>query len=637
MNLSTKNRMRLTAISAWVAFFAAACGQAETQPNSPAGVGSTSSTPASGGSSSASGPKGGTSATSAAQTSQGGNATSTQGQGGSSALSGQGGTATSGPAGGTGTSAAQGGTGSTATGPKGGTGSQSGSQGGTSNSGSTSTAKGGSTDSSQGGARGGSDNSAPAGGRSATGGTSAASVTPGGAASGGTSTTSTPPMTEPKLVTSAENNYWKEGTPTEVTTGTADVTVSDSTTYQTWDGFGGTFNEVGWNVLMMLPEAERNRAMQLLFGVDGAHFAFGRVPIGASDYAMSRYTLDENPDDFTMEKFSIERDKDKLIPYIQAALQLRPDLRLWASPWTPPSWMKTNGAIDSGSMKDDAKILQAHALYLSKFVEEYGKLNIKIEAIHPQNEPGYEPAYPSCLWTADLLNKFIRDYLGPTFADRKVPAQIYLGTMSNADAGKDGTIVSTVTADTATMKYVKGFGMQWNMLDTVASIKGKNLPIVQSEHKCGNYHWLSTFNPDKAPNDFAYAEESWGLIASWVKAGVNSYSAWNMVLDTIGKNLNTTKPWPQNALLTVDTATKKLNVTPVYYVFRHVSQFVDPGAKRVGTTGSFSDVLAFKNPDGTYVTVLYNSGAAAKKTILGIGSAKLQFDVPAHGWATVNW
>jgi len=110
-----------------------------------------------------------------------------------------------------------------------------------------------------------------------------------------------------------------------------------------------------------------------------------------------------------------------------------------------------------------------------------------------------------------------------------------------------------------------------------------------------------------------------------------------MVLDSAGKNLDTTRPWPQNALLTVDTSAKTLTVTPVYYVFRHFSQYVVPGAKRVATSGSSPDAVAFKNPDGSIVAVMYNSGSSAKTTILAVGSAKVQFSVPANGFATVNY
>ncbi len=625
-------RLRASITSAWIVFFVVACSSTTNTSSDPGpqnpqqgGAGGNAST---GGG--ATGPVGGSTASSA-----GGNLTGPAGGTQGTSLGGS----TSGPAGGaTGvggnTSQNQGGAGATGTGGSSSKGGATGTGGVTSQNQGGAGATGSGGNSSKGGATGTGGNTNQGGSATAVGGAS-------GSATGGavTSTGGASAVTEPKLITSGKNAYWQTGTLTVVTTGTADVTVNDSSVAQTWNGIGGTFNEKGWEVLALLGATDRDKAMKLLFhDVEGARFAYGRVPIGASDYAVSRYTLAETADDYTMTSFSIARDKEKLIPYIKAALAIKPDVHLWASPWTPPPWMKDNNAADGGNMKDDAQVLTAHALYLAKFVEEYKKENITIEAIHPQNEPGYETRYPSCLWTAALMNKFIGTYLGPTFATRGLTAEIYLGTMSNADAGKDGTILSTVTADSNTMKYVKGFGLQWNMISSVSGLKSRNLPIVQTEHKCGNYPWnpagLPAFNADTAANDHAYGVESWGYIKEWINAGVNSYSAWNMVLDTAGKNLDPQRPWPQNALLTVNTTTKTLNVTPAYYVFRHVSQYVDPGAKVVGTSGG--DALAFKNPDGTIVTVLYNSGTSAKTTILSVAGKKVQFSIPADGWATVN-
>jgi glucosylceramidase len=459
----------------------------------------------------------------------------------------------------------------------------------------------------------------------------------GGATGGGTGGAA---VAEPQLVTSAQNAYWQVGTLTEVTTGNADVTVNDTNVLQTWSGFGGTFNEAGWDVLQLLSAADQKRAIQLLFdSVDGANFTFGRVPIGANDYAHDRYTEDETANDTAMNSFSIDRDTMRIIPYIQQAMMYQPHIHLWASPWTPPTWMKSNTAFDGGNMNETTTNFQALALYLARFVEEYAKAGVTIESIHPQNEPGYATNYPSCLWTAAGMTTFIGTYLGPTFASRKVPANIFLGTMSNNDSGKDGTIITTVMANNSpALPFIKGFGLQWNMLPWVTTEKPKNLPLYQTEHKCGNYPWnpsgFPAFNPNTAPNDYPYAVESWGYIRDWIKAGVNMYGAWNMVLDTAGKNLDSMKPWPQNALLTVDTTANTLNITPAYYVFRHASQYVDPGASVVGTTGS-NDALAFKNPDGTLVAVIYNSGAA-KKMIVAIGGKKEQFSMPANGFATIN-
>jgi glucosylceramidase len=425
---------------------------------------------------------------------------------------------------------------------------------------------------------------------------------------------------------------------TEVSGG-ANVTVNENTTYQTWIGFGGSFNEAGWDALAVLSATERDRAIRLLFDVtDGCGFTFGRIPIGASDYALDRYTLNDTPDDYEMTNFSIARDQQNLIPYVQAALAVKSDIRFWASPWSPPAWMKENNdlngivnGVENGNMRSDPAVLDAHALYLAMWVEAYEGVGIDIEAVMPQNEPGYATRYPSCLWSANLLRDHIRDHLGPLFASRNVPAEIWLGALSNSTSTAH---VNAVMGDAGAAQYIHGIGCQWNLSGSVGGwASSYGLPIMQTEHKCGNYPW-ETFNPDMPPNDHAYGVESWGLLKEWIQAGVHIYSAWNMVLDTQGHNLDYERPWPQNALLTVDRNSNTLNVTPAYYVFRHLAQYVEPGAVRLGVSGG--DALAFRNPDGSIVTVLYNSGGTSETT-LAVGGTTLQFSVPGDGWATVNW
>ncbi len=457
----------------------------------------------------------------------------------------------------------------------------------------------------------------------------------------------TPLPPEPALITSGPGSYWQEGQLIETTTASADLSVDASAVLQDWLGFGGTFNEAGWDALSALDPAEAARAFTLLFDArEGARLSYGRVPIGASDYALDRYTLSELADDFELESFSIDRDRLRLIPFIQAALAVKPDLQLWASPWTPPAWMKQNNSTDGGRIRNEPEILATYAVYLARFVEEYARLGISVGAVHPQNEPGYTQTYPTCLWTPELLRDFVRDHLGPTFAARSTPAEIWFGTMS---APGDAQHVTTVMADPDAAQYIKGIGVQWNTINSVAGFASSyGVPIMQTEHRAGNYPWEpDTFNRERAPNDHAYAEESWGLITDWINAGVNAYLAWNMVLDTVGLNLDVQRPWPQNALLAVDRATRTLNVTPTYYVFRHLSQFVDPGARRLGvtvglgTTGgpgttADGDALAFQNPDGSIVSVVYNPDDAARTMTLGVSGALVQFTIPAHGWATVN-
>jgi glucosylceramidase len=294
-------------------------------------------------------------------------------------------------------------------------------------------------------------------------------------------------------------------------------------------------------------------------------------------------------------------------------------------------------AYDGGCMQDNASYLTGLAQYFVKFVQAYGQQGITIEMIAHQNEPGFAQGYPSALWPSALFTKFIGQNLGPAFTAAGLNTKIMLGTMSNGDSGKDPAIVSAVMADATARGYIKAVGFQWGMQGKGSSVSSLNLPLWQTEHKCGNYPWNPSGSPayvaSAAPNNQAYAVESWTLIRDWIKTDrVTAYSAWNMVLDTVGKGNDMTRDWAQNALLTVNTSSKTLNLTPAYYVFRHIGQFVDPGARVVSVTGG--DALAFKNPNGSIVTVMYNSGGA-KTSIVSAAGKKVSFSMPGTGWATV--
>jgi glucosylceramidase len=510
--------------------------------------------------------------------------------------------------------------------------------------------------------------SAPTGGSSpTTGGSSAAAGTTGTAGTSPTAGTGgggpVTPVNLPPLVTSAPGAYWKtDATPTD-STAAATVTVNDTMLGQKWDGFGGAFNELGWKYLTSA--ALQAEAIKLLFSAtDGANLLWGRIPMGASDYATSRYTLDDNAGadpvpsgetnrpaaDTTLSKFSLARDKMLLIPYIKAAQAVKPDIRFWGSPWTPPVWMKTGYKMDAGgsgtakkaSFYDGGTVtntpanLQAYAEYYKKFVEGYKAEGINVEIVSPQNEPGYDQNYPSALWDKATYVAWV-NALGPVM--KAINVKVMLGTLSNAgdNSRNDLDIATAVMADATAKTFVSVAGVQWGVLGKVvegASIGG--LPVWATEHKCGNYPWnpmgYPAYNNSQAPNDQAYGEESWGYIRDAItKAKVTSYAAWNMVLDKSGLGIDTSRDWKQNALLVVDGGMVK--PTPTYYVFRHFSQYVQPNANVVGTSGG--DAVAFKNPDGSLVAVMF-SKTANPSYVVQIGGKKLQFSMPANGWATVR-
>lgn len=386
-----------------------------------------------------------------------------------------------------------------------------------------------------------------------------------------------------------ESSYWQSASVSEG--GNASVTVNAGQKYQQWHGFAGTVNEAGWDALKLLSEDERNRAIHLLFDKEnGIGFQWVRVPIGASDYGLDRYTLDDSPgkaDDFTMQHFSIERDKGCLIQYIKAALAVKPDLKFWASPWTPPPWMKTGAAdaagYDGGNFRNEPQVMAAHALYFAKFIEAYKAEGININAVCPQNEPGYTQHYPSCGWGKtrlpdgnndpnngnEYLSTFVASHLKDTLANHAPNTEIWCGTLSNDAFVQDYYNGMKQKAG----NVIKAAGFQWNNVSFIPTASNDGYLAFCSEHQCGNYPWKENnpdppatsrenadathFLPGIAPNNHAYGEESWSLIKDWITKGANMYSAWNMVLDEKGLNLDKTREWPQNALMAVNRSTKK--------------------------------------------------------------------------------
>lgn len=414
---------------------------------------------------------------------------------------------------------------------------------------------------------------------------------------------------------------------------TAEIVVDVTKPRQMMEGFGGAFNEHGWAALLALEPAEREAVMRAIFDPErGLRFNLARTPVGASDYATDRYTLNEARGDFAMEKFSIERDKKLLIPYIKAALAVRPDLKVWASAWTPPTWMKTNGTFDSGAMKDDPKVYAAYALYLAKFVESYRAEGIPIYMVVPQNEPGQLTRYPSCDWKPAQYVTFIRDHLGPTFAQRDVDAQIYVGTIN-----RDDWDVFSVLADPGVSAVISGAAFQWGGLKYVAGVKQRHptLSIMQSETECGNNHWQPGFDPERPQNDFKYAAHTWRKFRDFIAAGASSYFLWNIVLDEHGKNLDSQRPWPQNSAVVVDKTTKKVTYTPMYYAARHFSGLVDRGARLLETSGANPNRIAFQNPDGSIVVELMNDTLAATRVGVTAGSATYSVELPPESFASL--
>jgi O-Glycosyl hydrolase len=391
---------------------------------------------------------------------------------------------------------------------------------------------------------------------------------------------------------------------------TLDVVLKRDGAAQTIDGFGGCFNELGWVSLNALAAEDRDAVMKELFapGV-GANFTICRMPVGANDFSRDWYSYDETPGDLALEHFGIANDLETLVPFIKAAQRYNPGLRLWASPWSPPSWMKTNkhyaaamsrpGAPENGLKADqvgkegtdlfiqEEPYFAAYAKYFGRFIEEYRKQGISIGMVMPQNEFNSAQPFPSCTWTPQGLAKFLR-HLGPEMDRRKV--EVFFGTLERGDV----KLLSDVMGDPAAGKWINGVGVQWAGKGAVADVPRKYpaLTIYQSEQECGD-----------GKNSWAYASYCWELMKHYFRSGANGYMYWNLSLQEGGESR---WGWKQNSLVTVDLQTKKYSYNHEYYVLKHVSHFVKPGAKRLQTEGTEDNALGFVNPDGSSVVVMRN-------------------------------
>lgn len=418
-----------------------------------------------------------------------------------------------------------------------------------------------------------------------------------------------------------------------------DIEILTDKKQQTIDGWGGCFNELGWQALQTLPFNEREKVIKEFFDpTEGLKYNLCRMPIGANDYAVNWYSLNETDGDFEMKNFNIERDKTILIPYIKSALKFRPDLKIWASPWSPPTWMKTNkhyankpntfndlpeeNAVKSGDQFIQKKeYLSAYALYLAKFVKAYQKEGINVYAVHIQNEPYTYNQWPNCSWTAPAMRDFVAGYLGPKFIKDKIPAQIWFSTINSRNL----EVFDTVLSNPEVRKYISGVGVQYEGLDVVDKI-GKKYPelnLMQTETPCGDglFSW----------ND---AENTFGTIKSYLDKGVKSYMYWNMILDSTGES---SWGWKQNAQVIINKTTKKVTYTPEFYILKHLSYFVTPGSTKLETKGLSDDVLAFLTPEGKIVLVTINTYYKPKKLKIKIGSKYFEIALPANSFNTVTF
>ncbi len=447
-----------------------------------------------------------------------------------------------------------------------------------------------------------------------------------------------------RWIVTTEDAPWVEQAPAALSTPTAmpSTLVDLEHPQQVMEGFGASFNEFGWDALALLSEADRDAVMRALFEPGtGLDLALCRMPLGANDFSRDWYSYDELEGDFELSGFSIAHDEETLIPFIRAAKRHQPALRLWASPWSPPTWMKDNGhyacsapmalwqraenglqphqvrAEDTDTFIQEDRYLDAYARYFGRFIDAYAERDIAIGMVMPQNEFNSAQVFPSCTWTPQGLARFIR-HLGPEMARRGV--EIFLGTLERPKEWQ----AEAVLDDPGAGPFVSGVGVQWAGKGAVPYLHRKRpeLRIYQSEQECGD-----------GLNDWRFARYTWSLIRHYMTHGASAYMYWNMALVEGGISR---WGWAQNSLVVVDPVTRSYRFSHEYQLLKHMTHFVRPGARVLPTSSyaGFEQQLAWRNPDGGVVLVVHNDTCAAQEWSALLGGLVLTATLPADSFST---
>ncbi|ABF43153.1 Glucosylceramidase [Candidatus Koribacter versatilis Ellin345] len=411
------------------------------------------------------------------------------------------------------------------------------------------------------------------------------------------------------------------------------LTVSAAKKYQTIDGFGASLTDSSaWLLYTKLTPEQRKQTMTDLFDPkQGIGLNFVRQPMGASDLALTKYSYDDLPrgqTDPSLAHFSIAHDEPYILPTLREAIAINPELKIMATPWSPPGWMKTTDSLIGGELRKDSYAPLAQ--YFVKFIQAYEKAGVPIYALTMQNEALFQPRnYSGMLFPAEDQRNFLRDNLGPALAAATLHPKIMVYD-HNWDHPE---YPETILRDPVAAKYAAGIA--WHCYGGDVSTQSRvhdEFPDKDAwETECSGGTWQKE-KPLHA--------EAWLIIQStrhWAKA----VELWNMALDQ--KN----GPFVGGCdtcrgVVTVDTSKSPAVVTKNgdYYALGHASKFVRPGAHHIDTNDLENQKLlnvAFQNPDGGIALLVLNFADAAQTfSVVGSGSS-FMYTLPAGSLATFTW
>lgn len=397
-------------------------------------------------------------------------------------------------------------------------------------------------------------------------------------------------------------------------------------------GFGAAMTDASAHLFQnVLTRPERDQLFRELFGPEALHFSLVRVPIGASDFSSQHYSLDDVPAgqaDPDLKRFSMARVEAEQIPALQAARAINPRLTLMASPWSAPGWMKSTGSLIKGTLKPEYH--GAFARYFVRYLDAMQAAGLPVRYITLQNEPAFEPAdYPGMRLSAAQRARIIGQHLGPALAARQQKVGI-LDWDHNWDMPEEPL---AVLSDPVAAPHVAG--VAWHCYAGDPRVMGE----VKAAYPDKDLFFTECSGGDWSPN--------WGETLGWmtdnlviapIRAGGKGVLLWNLALDEkAGPHLGGCGNC--RGVVTIDSRTRAVTRNVEYYVLGHVSRFVHPGARAIGSSGGTAGInhAAFRNADGSLVLLARNTTATPLTLAVRIGSSRFAATMPGGEVMTFVW
>ncbi len=416
------------------------------------------------------------------------------------------------------------------------------------------------------------------------------------------------------------------------------ININSRQRYQTLLGLGSSLEPSTCSNLWSMGAGPRQEVIERLVNpIRGIGMNLMRICIGTPDFTGDAwYTYDDMPPSRTdpdLRFFSIDRDRAYILPVLKAAFAANKELLFFASPWSPPGWMKSTGTMIGGALLPE--FYPAYAQYFVRFIQAYEAAGIPIYAVTVQNEPGVDRSlekdpkwhYPSCRWTAEQERDFIRDHLGPAIVRAGLKTQIwcYDHNYTVIPSGDDPGLAypRTILSDPEAWRYVDGVAFH--------GYAGKATAMSQ-------FHDEFRGKPVHFTEGSVFGMEGAAELVDRLRNWACSYNAWVTVLDENGKPNN--GPFPAtHAIVRWDTAKQKPTYLLEYYLYGHFMKFAARGAQRIESHGGPPHLkqVAFRNPDGTIVLVVVNLLPETQRFEVRASNRGLQTAISPSSIMTLTW